>query len=372
MNTISRARSLFFAILAALAYVANGADNTAPAAKPSLTVTVEKPRTADLPLRLSARGNLSAWQEAIVGAEANGLRLARVNVNVGDVVKRGQVLAEFSPEMIAAELAQTQAQLTEAEAEAANAAANADRARGLRASGVYTAQLINQYLTAEQTAKARVEAFRAAERVQKLRLAQTRVLAPDSGVISARTATVGAVVPAGMELFRLIRQGRLEWRAELTAAEMARVKAGAVAIVQTPAGSAVSGKVRVVAPTVDAQTRTGIVFVDLPMHPELKAGMFVSGEFNVGSAAALLVTPQAVVVRDGFNYVFRLGADNKVSQLKVTVGRRSDGKIEVVGGLAADATVVVNGAGFLNDGDTVKVVPSPVAPPAAAPAKGSP
>jgi HlyD family secretion protein len=342
-------------------FFVSGADSSAPAAKPSLTVTVEKPRTSDLPLRLGARGNLAAWQEAIVGAEANGLRIARVNVNVGDVVKRGQVLVEFSPEMIAAELAQTQAQVIEAEAEAANAAANGDRARGLRASGVLTAQLINQYLTAEQTARARVEAYRAAERVQKLRLAQTKVLAPDSGVISARSATVGAVVPAGMELFRLIRQGRLEWRAELTATEMARIKPSATASVQTPAGKAVAGKVRVVAPTVDAATRTGLVYVDLPAHPELKAGMFISGEFNVGNAAALLVSPQAIVVRDGFNYVFRLDAGNKVSQIKVGVGRRSDGKIEVVSGLAADATLVVSGAGFLNDGDTVKVVSAPAA-----------
>ena len=87
--------------------------------------------------------------------------------------------------------------------------------------------------------------------------------------------------------------------------------------------------------------------------------MFVSGEFDVGSASALLVSPQSVVVRDGFNYVFRIGADNKVTQLKVTVGRRSDGKIEVVGGLPANATIVMTGAGFLNDGDTVKVVAAP-------------
>ncbi|MBK9522676.1 MAG: efflux RND transporter periplasmic adaptor subunit [Rhodocyclaceae bacterium] len=359
---ITSLKSLFALLVIAVPLAVSSAVSAPPVAKPSLTVTVEKPRTADLPLRLNARGNLVAWQEAIIGTEVNGLRLLRVNVNVGDVVKRGQVLAEFSSEMITAELAQTQAQLTEAEAEAANAAANGDRARGLRASGAITAQLINQYLTAEQTAKARVEAYRAAERVQKLRLAQTRVLAPDSGVISARTATVGAVVPAGMELFRLIRQGRLEWRAELTAAEMARVKAGALTTVQTPAGNPVIGKVRVVAPTVDALTRTGLVFVDLPVHPGLKAGMFVSGEFDVGSATALLVSPQAVVVRDGFNYVFRLGTDNKVSQIKVTIGRRSEGKIEVVAGLGAEATIVVSGAGFLNDGDTVKVVSTPTAP----------
>ena len=360
MKTRPSLYCLSVCLAATLSTSAIGAEPAASAAtKPSLTVTVEQARTAALPVRLGARGNLMPWQEAIVGAEANGLRLARVYANVGDVVKRGQVLAEFSAELLTAELAQTRAQLAEAEAEAANAVANGDRARGLRASGVITAQLINQYLTAEQTAKARVEAQRAAERLQKLRLAQTRVLAPDSGVISARTATVGAVMPAGMELFRLIRQSRLEWRAELTAAEMARVKIGAMATVTTPAGASVQGKVRMVAPTVDAQTRTGLVYVDLTAHAELKAGMFVSGEFEVGNANALLVSPQSVVVRDGFNYVFRIGADSKVTQLKVTVGRRSDGKIEVVGGLPADATIVMTGAGFLNDGDTVKVVAAP-------------
>ena len=60
--------------------------------------------------------------------------------------------------------------------------------------------------------------------LQQLRLRQTRVLAPDNGVISARSATVGAVLPAGQELFRLIRQGRLEWRAEVAAADLARLK----------------------------------------------------------------------------------------------------------------------------------------------------
>ena len=65
------------------------------------------------------------------------------------------------------------------------------------------------------------------------------------------------------------------------------------------------------------------------------------------------------MVRDGFSYVFRLNPDSRVSQLKVRTGRRLGDRIEVVGGLAPDALVVVSGAGFLNDGDLVRNVPTP-------------
>src|SRR4029078_13110862 len=128
---------------------------------------------------------------------------------------------------------------------------NAARARTLASSGALSEQQINQYNTAEQTAKARVEAGRALLEVQQVRGKNTQVLAPDNGVISARTATVGSVVPAGTELFRLIRQGRLEWRAEVTSSELARIAVGTPAIVISASGAQVSGKVRSVAPTVD-------------------------------------------------------------------------------------------------------------------------
>ncbi len=338
-------------------------------ARPTLTVTVEKALTAKLPVKFAANGSIVAWQETIIGAQANGLRLSEVHVNVGDEVRRNQVLASFAPEMIDAELAQAKANLAETEAEAANATANGDRARSLRTSGALTAQMINQYLTAEQTARARVEAQRAALVLHQLRLEQTRVLAPDRGVISARSATVGAVVPAGQELFRLIRQNRLEWRAEVTTAEMTQLKKGTVASVVTSHGAVVKGRVRMVAPTVDIQTRSGLVYVDLPAHPELKAGMFAKGEFELGGSTAVLVPPQAVVVRDGFTYLFRLGADNRVERIKVRIGRRDQNKVEVLSGLPADVSVVVSGASFLNDGDLVKVVQSPV--PGSVPAPGS-
>lgn len=331
------------------------------APKPALTVTTARPAQASLPITLTANGNIVAWQEAIVGSESNGLRLTEVRVNVGDSVRKGQVLATFAAESIDADVAQAAAGLSEAQANAQEARANAARARTLQSTGALSAQQINQYFTAEQTAKSRVAASRAMLAAQKLRLRHTRLPAPDSGIISARTATVGAVVAGGTELFRMIRQGRLEWRAEVTATELGRVRPGTVARVTVANGARITGRVRMIAPTVDPLTRAALVYVDLPPtngeDAPAKAGMFAQGEFDMGASPALTVPQQAVVWRDGFSYLFRLNADSRVSQIKVQTGRRVGEQVEVREGLSPDTILVVSGAGFLNDGDLVRNVP---------------
>ena len=357
--------------LAGVLPAGRAADDKKPAAapRPALTVTLVQPQQAVLPQVLTANGNIAAWQEASIGTEANGLRLADVRVNVGDVVKRGQVLATFSPDTINADLAQIKAAVAEAEATLADATSNAQRARDLQATGALSTQQINQYLTAESTARARLEAQRALAQMQALRLRQTQVLAPDNGVISARSATVGAVLPAGQELFRIIRQGRLEWRAELPSSDLGAVKPGQAVRVVPASGGAIEGRVRMVAPTVDPQTRNGLVYVDLPAPGAARAGMFARGEFNIGSGSALTLPQAAVLMRDGFSYVFRVGADSKVSQIKVGTGRRVGERVEISGGLDAAARVVAAGGGFLADGDLVRVVDAAVPAPASAPAK---
>lgn len=347
--------------VAAIFYAQSGSPAKAAAVAPkaALTVTVAQPEQTQLPIRLSANGNIVAWQEAIVGSESNGLRLTEVLVNVGDTVKAGQVLARFSGSSVLADVAQARASLVEAQATAADAAANAARARTLQDSGALSTQQINQYNTSEQTAKARVAAAQAVLDAQQVRGSNTQVLAPDNGIISARNATVGAVVGAGTELFRLIRGGRLEWRAEVTSTELGRITAGTAATVLAASGAELQGRVRMIAPTVDPQTRSALVYVDLPSSlgkaSPAKAGMFARGEFDLGASAALTVPQPAIVVRDGFNYVFRLGDDQRVTQLKVQTGRLAGNRVEITSGLAPDARIVVNGAGFLNDGDLVRV-----------------
>lgn len=358
---------------------AASANNPAAGARPALTVSVAKPERASVPIKLAANGNITAWQEAVIGSEANGLRLTQVLVGVGDRVQAGQPLARFAPETVQADVAQARASVLEAKATAADAAANAERARSLQSSGALSLQQINQLLTAAQTAQARVEAAEAMLEAQQLRGKQTQVLAPDSGVISSRTATVGSVVSGGTELFRLIRQGRLEWRAEVTSAELARLKTGMPVKLQPAGGAELTGRVRMIAPTVDPQTRNVLVYVDLPAMTAgtasaggARPGMFARGEFEIGKSDALLVPQRALVVRDGFNFVFELQSDQRVRQVKVQTGRLVGERVELLSGLAPEAQVVVNGAGFLNDGDLVRVVEPTATAPAAAPENGVP
>jgi RND family efflux transporter MFP subunit len=336
----------------------------AKSAKPALTVTVEHPVREEWPGVFSASGNVVAWQEAIVGAEVNGLRIAEVLVNVGDRVKAGQPLARFAPETVEAEHAQAKASVAEAEAALAEAQANAERARMLENSGALSAQQIQQYATAAKSAEARLAAARAAAKASAVRLANTEVRAPDSGTISARFATAGQVVMGGQELFRMVRKNRLEWRGEVTAGELNRITVGQKVTVFTPANQAVPGKVRVIAPTVDPATRNVQVMVDLDDSSGVaRAGMFARGEFALPGTNALTVPRESVVLRDGHAFVFVLGADNRVTQKKVRTGRVNGARHEIVDGLAADAKVVAKGAGFLNEGDLVAVAAGSTAQP---------
>ena len=348
--------------------------SAASAPRAALTVQVVAPQRQHWPRQIAVNGNIAAWQEASIGADVAGLRLLELRANVGDQVKKGQVLATFDAAPVQQEQAQARASLAEAEAAYADARGNAERARAVQASGALSQQQIQQYTTAEKTARARVEAAKAVLASHSLRLRNTQVTAPDDGVISARAATVGQVVGAGTELFRMVRRGRLEWRAQVMAEDLPALRPGQRAQLMLPAraadggagpGIAVTGTVRQLAPTVDAATRYALVYVDLPPGSAARAGMFASGHFELDADEALAVPQEAVFMRDGLAHLAVLQPDQRVRLLRVQTGRLRDGQIEIASELPADAQVVTRGAGFLNDGDLVRVVP---AAPASAPA----
>ncbi len=377
MNHISNKNTIFLVAISAIitsTVILNtksvfAADDKKAAPKPSLTVTLTQPQTSTLPLKLSANGSIAAWQEAAIGSEAQGLRLSELRADVGDRVQKGQLLAGFASEGIEADIAQARAALAEAEVAATAAAQDADRARAIQATGALSAQQISQLLNAELSAKARVQTAKAQIASQQVRLKNTRVLAPDSGIISARMASLGSV--GGGDMFRLIRQGRLEWRAEVTAAELPRLRVGAPVQVQVSNGSSVKGKVRLLAPTVDAQTRTALVYVELAAGSNLQPGLFAKGEFELGQTGGITLPQSAVVMRDGFAFIYPVNADKRVLQTKVQIGRTMGDRLEILTPLAAGTQVVATGAGFLNDGDLVRVaapVTSPITTPVATPA----
>ncbi|MGE8643212.1 efflux RND transporter periplasmic adaptor subunit [Acinetobacter vivianii] len=330
------------------------ADTTAQ--KAALTVTVVSPQQQNWKQTFTANGNIAAWQEVVIGSELSGQRLTRVNVNVGDEVRRGQVLAEINSETIRADLAAAKASYAEAQAVLTDAITNNKRIQQLKNTGAISAQEATQYQTSQATAQAKLDAARAQIESNQLRLAQTRVVSPDNGVISARTATVGSLAQTGQELFRLIRDHRLEWRAEVTTADLYKLKQGMTAhiISPDPAQPAVTGKVRMIAPVIDPQTRYGLVYVDIPTTQAVRMGMFVKGEFDLGQTPALTVPQTALLLRDGFSYVFTVNDKNRVTQQKVNVGRRLGDRVEILD-LAPNVKVVSSGTGFLADGDLVSI-----------------
>jgi RND family efflux transporter MFP subunit len=171
------------------------------------------------------------------------------------------------------------------------------------------------------------------------------------------------VIAAGAELLALIRQGRLEWRPELPEAELGRVEVGDTVRLREASGAVVEGRVRAVSPGVDATKRTGIIYAELPEPRGLKAGAFVEGRVITDASAGLVVPAAAVVVRDGYPFVFTVDARSSVAhRLRVRTGERVGDVVEVLQGLKPDDQVVVQGAGFLSDGDQVRVVASPAAP----------
>lgn len=341
---MTRTRLLAPFLACTLVLAACSEDAPAPEAVPSLTVSVATPLQQALPQRITASGSIAAWEEVTLGVEISGHRIASIDVEVGDAVRQGQPLLQLDTRQLAMDLRQAEANLQVA-------AANARRGERLLREKLVAASEAEQLIAGEVTARAQAENAR-------LRLAFATLRAPHDGIISARSAQPGQVVAAGGELLRLIRDGRLEWRAELPERDLIRITPGMMVALRGPDGAAVEGRVRVVSPALDAQSRTGVVYADLPVPGALRAGMYAAGDLVLGELPARTVPDQAIVERDGYRYVFVLGDGDVVSQRRVELGARVGDVVQVREGLEGDERVVVEGAGFLADGDRVRVVPA--------------
>ncbi len=261
--------------------------------RPALTVRTTMLREEQWARSLFANGSILPWQEAVIGAQLPGLRIAEVKVGIGDRVKSGDLL-----------------------------------------------------LTLGNQARNGADYF-----------VQGRVIAPDDGVISAANASVGSMVKSGDELFRLIRKGRLEWRAELTAEELMLLRKGMSAEV-TVGERIIKGKVRAISPAVDPKTRYGYALVSLPDSRGIIAGAFARGNFDVsGGKSGLQTLPQSAVMQRGeITYVLTVGAGNHVHEQVVTLGQRLGNRVEIKQGLAVGEAAIESGGAFLTEGDVVRVL----------------
>lgn len=377
-------RNRILAVAAAVLLLAGGTwlltSRAAPAAAVSpttnagLSVSAVQPQQASWGRSLQLSGGLFAWQTATIASEEAGLRLTEVLVDVGSVVKRGQLLARLADNSILADLRVQEAAVAQARAKLTQAKAEADRSRTIKDSGALSEQQVTAYVVAEQTAQASLDSALATLEAQRIKLAHTRILAVDDGVISSRSATLGNVVASGTELFQLVRQRRVEWRAEITGKQLSALKPGQSAKITLPDGQQVSGRLRLVGPTLDSNTRNGLAYVDLPVGSAASPGMYVRGEIDTGQAPALTVPSSVVVQRDGNSYVFEKDGASKVAQRQVQTGRRVGDMVEITSGITTQAQLVRSGGAFLKDGDPVQWTTDAATGPtaAASTSKGTP
>ncbi len=315
---------------------------------PVLTVTSASPRTVTWADTIEISGAIVPWQEAIIGPQISGPQITEVLAEVGDQVKKGEVLARLDKALLRADEAVLLASFEQADA-------NYQRAVALKERGFISEQNILSLETQMKTTRAQLEA-------KRVQLRYADIVAPDDGVISARNATLGAIASPSQELFRLIRQNRLEWRGELSARHLTEVKAGQDVRLTLPSGGEATAKVRQSAPALSADARLGTVYADLAPGSEAHAGMYATGKIIIDQRPALVVPSEGVILRDGRTYVLQLEEDGDVSKVTmraVETGRREGSEVEVVSGLEPTARIAVRGAGFLNDGDHVRLSEGP-------------
>jgi HlyD family secretion protein len=344
---------------------AAGADSPSDAANAqaaSLTITTTTVASEQLVRSVPATGSIYPWQEVIISAEVGGYRVTQVLVDVGSRVAKDQPLVRFSTDMLEADLNSKRAALRSAEASEINAAAGLRRGQSVSTSGALSAADLDRLKADHIAAQARVDTAKSDLNTSELRLQYGTVRAPDAGTVTSRSVSVGQIAQSGAEMLRLLRQNRVEWRAEVPEAQLARIKVGQTVDVSAVDGTVLKGRVRMVAPTVQTTNRTGLVYIDIT-GGNARPGMFARGAIEAGKGPGILVPVASVVMQDGYSYVFVLNG-KKVERRRVQQAGVEGDRLEISEGLVAGDVIAVKGAGFLKDGDTVTVANEPAAAPA--------
>lgn len=341
----------------------DGSNNGTASEEPAvLSVETVMPNQDDIGATLSADGTINAKDTANVSAKVNGVAIEQILVEEGDRVKVGQVLATFDTEAMQQQVLQAEADVAEAEATLANASADAVRVLPLIDIDAISKQEADRYRTAEVKARAALQASKARLSNQQLTLKNANVVAPVSGVISEKMVEVG-MVAGGEPLFTIIKGGVLEWRAEIDPKLVSDITIGTPVRVSLPDGDSVMGQVTRIAPTA-ADNRQITIYASLANNAKVRAGMFQTGEFLLGSTSTQTIPNSAIVSNDGYDYVMlvtNITTQNgktmgRIKQQRVTLGERLGDNVAITEPLPDDSQVVKQGGSFLNDGDLVRLI----------------
>jgi len=346
---------LALAVSTAYRMFGGGGDKGAPVSQVPL-VTVAIPGQEAVTRLANATGSLAARVDMPVGVVGEGGRVVSVNVQPGDWVSKGQVLATIERSVQTQQLAQLAASVEVAKADAQLAQNNLDRARALVSDGFVSKADIDQKTATRDAAAARVNVAVAQLNQQRAQIGRLDIRAPEAGLVLTRAVEPGQVVSAGgTALFRIARDGEMEMQALLSENELAGLKEGTAAQV-TPVGMTESfeGRVWQIAPVIDQTSRQGIVRIAVPYNPALRPGGFANAQIAMEKVQAAVLPESAVQSDQRGSYVYIVGKDDKVERRDVKTGAVTARGLAITQGLKGDEKVVLYAGGFLNPGETVK------------------
>ncbi len=387
----NRRRLLFrSALLLGLALIASAPasaeDPAAPGAKiaqkakpPAVTVTEAK--KISFVDNVLVTGSLAPREEVLVGPEIDGYRLTELLAEEGDHVQKGQVLAKLSREILEAQLAQNSAsisktqaamdqvrnQIAESEATLRQVEDAFNRVKPLRESGVASQATFDDREAAFRTARARLAAqkeglklaeaeqalIRAQRQELEIKLGRTDIRASADGVVSRRTARMGAVSSSAAEpLFRIIKDGEIELDAEVPEFFMTKLKAGQRARVELEGVGERTGTVRLVSQEVNTSSRLGRVRIFLGDAADLRIGMFAKAMIDAGQRDSVGVPSTAVLYQNDGATVLAVAGD-KVRERTVKPGLFSGDSVEIREGLKEGEAVVMRAGSLLRSGDAI-------------------
>ena len=323
-------------------------------------VSVTTPGVQPVATDVTFTGTIQARHELPIGNSGDTGRIVAVYAQVGDRVRRGQLLAQLDDSVLAPQVAQLTAALEQARAQAALSAAEYKRGVAVGPSGGLSAQDIEKLQATSIMDAANIKVVAAQLAVMRAKLALTRIVAPVDGIVLTRNAEVGQIAPSGgPALFNIEDAGQVEMIGQVAEQDMAGLKVGqsaAVYLVGNP--QPFQGRIWLLGAVIDPQSRLGEVRIELTPNSALRPGAFAHGTVTLAQAQRP-VLPQTAVMADGSgSYVYVVNNGDQVVRRAVHVGSVVPAGVVIAQGLSGREQVVTMDGGFLHSGEKVTVAPS--------------
>ena len=343
------------------------AEDAVPKSSP-MKINVVQPKSTDFAKTLTLTGSWVARDTVVINAALQGQQITAVLADVGQRVKKGQVLATLENTNVQTTVQQNQANLAKAKANLGVQAAalkeaetTLQRYQALVGAEAISRLEFDQQKAKADTARASVQAARAEIAQIEAQLADSQhqrskaeIVAPADGIITARNAEKGTLTDSNA-LFQLAKHGTIELEAQANSDELAQLQSGLQANLKN---KDIGGQIRLIYPEMDAKTRLGKVRIAFDDTSGFAIGEYGEVQISLPMQNANLVVPFSAVSYgdNGLKYLMIVNKQGEVERREVSLGSQFQDWVEVLSGVNADEQIVQKATAFVSAGDKVEAV----------------